>query len=125
MHQNAELLATACELPYKEMISALVCGVENKDCKIHHCQHCPGSACLRISLIEKLSEVDEDETLSVEQWTSTDRTNLKMVVCGKDDLIKDTVTAMNKLTAHSCIAKSQANYLKHRKAELEPHDCFG
>ena len=46
------------------------------------------------------------------------------MVYGKDDLIEDTITAMNKLTAHSCIAKSQANYLIHRKAELEPHEVI-
>ena len=82
MHQNAELLATACGLPYKEMISALVCDVENRDCMIHRCQHCPcpGSAFLRNTLIEKLSEVDENEILLVEQWTSTDRADPKMMV---------------------------------------------
>ena len=31
---------------------------------------------------------------------------------------------MNKLTAHSYIAKSQANYLKHREAELQPHKAI-
>ena len=76
------------------------------------------------TLIEKLSEVDENEILLVEQWTPTDRADLKMMVYGKDDLIEDTITAMNKLTAHSCIAKSQANYLIHHKAELEPHEAI-
>ena len=124
MHQNAELLALACGLPYKEMISALVCDVENRDCVIHRCQYCPGSACLRNTLIEKLSEIDENETLLVEQWTSTDRADLKTMVYRKDDLIEDTIAAMNKLAAHSYIAKSQANYLKHRKAKLEPHEAI-
>ena len=49
------------------------------------------------------------------------------MVYRKDDLIEDTIAAMNKLTAHSYIAKLQANYLKHRKAELETarSNCFG
>ena len=89
---------------------------------IHCCQHCPGSACLRNKLIEKLSEVDENETLLVEQWTSTDIADLKTMVYSKHDLIEDTITAMNKLTAHSYIAKSQASYLKHCEAELELHE---
>ena len=46
------------------------------------------------------------------------------MVYRKDDLIEDTIAAMNKLTVHSYIAKSQANYFKHRKAELEMYEAI-
>jgi len=91
---------------------------------IHHCEFCPGSASLKILLYAKLSTVDDNEMLLVEQWISTDQADLKTMIYTKDELVEDTVIAINKLAAHSYIAKSQSNYLKLHKPTLVLHEAI-
>jgi len=81
---------------------------------IHRCEFCPGSASLKILLHAQLSTTDGNETILVEQWISTDtgQGDSKTMIYTKDELVEDTVIAINKLAAHSYIAKSQSNYLK-------------
>ena len=35
IHQNAKLVATACQLDYKEMMKAIVCDISDKNCMVH------------------------------------------------------------------------------------------
>ena len=35
IHQNAKLVATACQLDDKEMMKAIVCDISDKNCMVH------------------------------------------------------------------------------------------
>jgi len=103
------------------MISALACDANNRNCMIHRCEFCADSASLKILLYAKLSTIDGNETILVEQWISTDRADSKTIIYTKDELVEDTVIAINKLAAHSYIAKSQSNYLARQEPIILAH----
>ena len=55
IHQNGVLLADACNMSYREMISVMVCDINNKICMVHRCSDCPGEEAL-LELLRKLFE---------------------------------------------------------------------
>ena len=114
IHQNAKLVATACQMDHKEMMKAIVCDISDKNCMIHQCPE-------KSALVSKLQQLDRlEETFEVifKQWQSTDRTTLNTLTLPTDEYIKFAACQLAKLTSHSSIAKSQAQYLKKRKESI-------
>jgi len=80
IHQNAKLLTTAGRLDYQDTLKIMVCDVSdvsNKQCIMHHCEHCPGRCALVLKLqeLECLAETD----IVFQQWECTDRTTLATI----------------------------------------------
>ena len=118
LHQNAKLLAAACQIDYKELMQLIVCDTTNKDCMVHRCSDCPGKGAL-ISKLQQLECLVETSEVKFRQWQSTDRTTLDTLTLPTDEFIELVGSKLDKLTTHSFIAKSQAQYLKHRKESIE------
>jgi len=118
LHQNAKLLAIACQLDYKQMMQIIVCDTTNKNCMVHRCSNCPGKVAL-ISKLQELECLEETSEIKFKQWQSTDRTTLNSLTLPKDEFIELATSKLDKLTAHSFIAKSQAQYLKNRKESIQ------
>ena len=116
IHQNAMLLADACEISYRQMMAAVVCDVNSKICMIHRCENCPGED----NLVELLqNSFDEtDDIIHFQQWESTDRTQIVTMSLPVDEFIENVTRKISSLTSHSFIAKCQAKYLKSRKESL-------
>ena len=116
-HQNAKLLATACQMNYKEIMKLIMCDVANKNCMVHRCPDCPG----KNAVFAKLQEMEcfFEADVEFKQWQSTDRTSLNTLKLPTDEFVELVATKFNNLTAHFYIAKSQAQYLKTRKESID------
>jgi len=119
-HQNTQLLVHAANInrSYKELIEMMVCSTENKMCMIHRCPNCPGTAAVK-EYLQGAIESDLGEDIMFQQWQGTDRAMLVSQAATVEEFIEITVEALNKLTGHSFIAKSQAKYLKEKKMNLD------
>ena len=116
IHQNAVLLADGCGLSYKDMMAMIVCSTESRNCMLHHCDICPDDSSLRNAIKNAIGydEGDEDE-ITVSQWVSTDRTEIRRVCFTPDQFVDECVKQIQILTKHSFTAKSQGKYLKQCK----------
>ena len=114
LHQNVKLLATACQLDYKEMMQIIVCDLNDKICMVHRCNDCPGKNALTLKLqhLECLEDISE---IKVKQWQTTDQTALSTMILAADEFIKLAVRKLIQLTSHFLIAKSQAQISKTKK----------
>jgi len=119
-HQNTQLLVHAANInkSYKELIEMMVCSTENKMCMIHRCPNCPGTAAVK-EYLQGAIESDLGEDIMFQQWQGTDRAMLVSQAATVEEFIEITLEALNKLTGHSFIAKSQAKYLKEKKMNLD------
>ena len=45
---------------------------ENKICMVHRCQNCPGVDGLLNKLMERFSDMDDEESIHFQQWQSID-----------------------------------------------------
>ena len=114
IHQNAKLVATACQLDYKEMMKAIACDISDKNCVVHQC---PAKSAL-VSKWQQLDCLEETFEVICKQWQSTDRTTLNTLTLLANKFIKFAAFQSDKLTSHSFITKSQAQYLKNRKESI-------
>ena len=128
IHQNTVLHVETIKWnhTYKDLIQKVVCDVHSNECMIHRCENCPGSEALRIFMKEELCHFEQDEEFHFSQWRSTDRTALITQTCSIEEYIEIVVEAIDNLTAHSYIAKSQAKFLREkRKFETGRMHSFG
>ena len=102
---------------YKEIMKLIVCDVANKNCMVHRCPDCPG----KNAVFAKLQEMEcfFEADVEFKQWQSTDRTSLNTLKLPTDEFVELVATKFDNLTAHSYIAKSQAQYLKTRKESID------
>ena len=93
---------------------------------MHHpnCEPCPGYTALEAYVRDKFTELEIDDEIRYSQWESVDRTILKTHTSDVDDFIELLVYSVDNLTTHSFVAKSQAQYLKKRKEELNESECI-
>ena len=70
---------------------------------------------LESKLYELIGNYNDETVTKFNQWISTDRANL--ILCSKNvpQFIYLVVQQLEKLTAHSFIAKCQSNYLRECK----------
>ena len=59
-HENAKLLAIACNSTYSDLMQMIVCDVTSKMCMVHRCENCPGSHALKQYLQTVFSHEDSD-----------------------------------------------------------------
>ena len=107
-------MATACQLDYKEMMTAIVCDISDKNCMVYRC---PGKSAL-VSKLQQLDCLEETFEVIFKQWKSTDRTNLNTLTLPTDEFIEFAASQLDKSTSHSFIVKSQVQYLKNRKESI-------
>ena len=81
---------------------------------VHRCSDCPGKVDLVFSL-QHLECLEETLEIKFWQWQSTDQTTLNTLTLPTDEFIELAASKLDKLTTHSFIAQSQAQYLKNRK----------
>ena len=84
---------------------------------VHRCPDCPGKSAL-VSKLQQLDCLEETFEIIFKQWQSTDRTTLNTLTLLTDEFIEFAASQLDKLTSHSFIAKSQAQYLKNRKESI-------
>ena len=142
IHQNLKLMLSAVnfEKNYHELIDLIVCDRQSNMCMVHRCQKCPGISNVKDLLTsiffegEKHCSVDDsdeesdverenigdmEECITYKQWTTADRAELISVTATVEGFIEVLCEKLDAITAHSYIAKSQANYLKELKDNLE------
>ena len=140
--------AISIDKSYHELTDMIVCNRESKVCMIHRCASCPGIESVEAYLKRELQRVDpgkmplsdeigavnycdESETstddedndldeISIEfnQWTTTDRSMLTFQTVSASEFISILCEKLDKVTAHSYIARSQAAYLNAKKESL-------
>ena len=112
------------KVTYRDLMKIIVCDIENMECMVHRCENCPGSDALHTYLQKKFKEYDVDDNITFSQWDSTDRTAQRTCTAPGEDFLEQLVYKIDKLTTQSFIAKSQARYLKTRKAEMDDTSCL-
>ena len=124
-HQNAVLLVGAIDwnLTYKDLMKIVVCDIDNRECMVHRCEHCPGAAALQSFLENKLEELGIHD-VTFNQWQTTDRPTIITQSTDDTNYIQQLVDVIDHLTSHSYIAKSQGQSLKKLKSELPRNECI-
>ena len=130
IHQNTKLIADSFSAiiserySYKDLMSYIVCDIEDKNCMMHRCDKCPGKSSLKKFIEEKFQEINFEDEISYKQWESTDRTILRTITSSCDEFIDALIYEVDKLTKHSFISRSQAQYLKKLKKEIDGSTCI-
>ena len=126
IHQNVKLLVAALQQhldlkDYKDLLTAMVCDSNSRECMIHRCKNCPGNQAFSDFLMNLFSEVGitDEDNINFKQWDNTERgcniiTRCESVGNFVDELCKQ----MKNLTVHHFIAKSQAAFLTSCKDNL-------
>jgi len=118
-HQNVKLMVAAIssQLNYKDLMSMIVCDVNNKDCMLHHCGECPNINVLKTFIREQLKENTIQQTTEIrfKQWQSTDRSTLEDEELDFDDFVEKLAEKYVKLTEHHFIADYQSHFFKGKK----------
>ena len=97
----------------------LVCSIDNEECMIHRCQNCPTIDSLTDHLNEIFAEYEDDQEINYKQWVHTDRSSLNTMTVNISDFIGIICNSLQDLTSHSYISKTQAEYLKIRKENID------
>lgn len=135
IHKNVKLMITV--MPgvndYEQLMKAMVCNTNDRDCMIHRCDKCPGNEAFHdhiLGLITK-AEMDED-TISFKQWDQREYIDTCLIhslvgpLVTRSELIttflEDLCKKVENLTTHHFIAKSQAAFLSTCKGSLI-QDC--
>lgn len=126
IHQNVILLLQACaiENTYHELMSHLVCSMDNRDCMLRHCSNCPTSENLKKFLEQKFEEWDQEDEVTYNAWVTTDRTQQVTLTVSLEEYLNHLIKSLEKLLPHSFITKSQSNYLKELKSTLKPEEAI-
>ena len=126
IHQNAVLLVDAIDwdVSYKDLIQKVVCDPLNKECMMHRCSNCPGTAALLDFLDEELREFDLNDQFHYSQWETTDRASLITITTTFEEYKETLIEAIDLLTKHSFLAKCQASFLKSKKEALLANEAI-
>ena len=120
-----KLILALFGVSHTELYEFLVCDINNKEFVIHRCPNCPeNTEMLESKLYELIGDYDDETVIEFNQWTSTDRANL--ISC-RDNVPQFTnlvIQQLEKLTAHSFIAKCQSNYLRESKENLAANEVI-
>lgn len=123
-HQNAKLMIEGAKLNanYKDLISFMVCDIENEKCMLDSCEKCPGPDTL-VDVLENELEILPDEVV-FKQWVQTDRAELITQVMPSEEFLHSLVEKLVHLKSHHFISKAQAQYFKETKENLTETCCL-
>ena len=111
-HQNAKLLVTALpeQLDYKNLLSELVCNLNEKNCMLHSYSQHPGKPQLQKALEKILDDNDFDVDVSIKckQWIHTDGTKLVDMQLLVSEFMDVFLEKFDLLRRHHFIAKAQS-----------------
>ena len=79
---------------------------------------------LESKLYGLIGDYDDETVIEFNQWTSTDRANLISCHDNVPQFTNLVIQQLEKLTAHSFIAKCQSNYLRESKENLEANEVI-
>ena len=109
-HQNMKLILAPLGVSHTELYEFLVCDINNKKCVIHRCPNCPeNTEMLESKLYELIGDYYDETVIEFGQWTSKDRANLTSCRENVPQFINLVIQELEKLAAHSVIAKCQSN----------------
>ena len=95
-------------LNYQDVLKLCVCGIENSDCMLHHCDLCPDQTVVRNFLKKQLVlNYIIDDLIKYKQWISNDRSNLE-----EHDFLDKLTSMFFELTEYHFIAKKQGEVLR-------------
>ena len=82
-HQNAKLLVAALpeQLDYKNLLSELVCNLNEKNCMLHSCSQCPGRPQLQKGLEKIIDDNDFDVDDSINASNGFIQMELNLLTC--------------------------------------------
>ena len=124
-HQNVKLLTAAIpgKQDYKNILSKLVCSLENRTCMLHLCELCPGKIVVQDYLAEVFNshDFDDEDIVTYKQWVHTNRTTLVTLSTSVQEFIQVACDAFDNLRQHHFVAKAQASYLSKLKDDIS-HD---
>ena len=127
IHQNTKLmiLCLPSKTDYHDLMKKIVCSETSQNCMIHRCESCHGKDALKAYLQDMLGcEYDDDDTISFQQWMSTDRTTLITQQLPLGEFIELLVNKVDDLTVHHYIAKHQSAYLTELKEKIPTNECI-
>ena len=104
---------------YKKILSKVVCSLENRDCMLHHCEHCPGPEGVEAAIATYFKDNDPEELIEYKQWIHTDRDTLETQQLSTEEYVEDIAAKLWNLSCHHYIAKHQSQHLKALKSDLK------
>ena len=121
-HQNAKLLVAALpeQLDYKNLLSELVCNLNEKNCMLHSCSWCPRRPQLQKAL-EKIfddNDFDVDDSIKCKQWIHRDGTKLIDIELLVSEFIDMFLEKFDLLCRHHFIANAQSAFFQLTKKTL-------
>ena len=96
------------KVTHNDLMSYLVCSLDNRECMLQRCENCPSSDVLKEYLTNLFEESDDDDVITYQQWQTTDRCNLVTMASTIDEYVEHLIGKLEKLTSHSYLAKTQA-----------------
>ena len=96
----------------------MVCDPENKECMMHRCASCPGTAALEKFVSDELGHLDMDANMNYSQWDTTDRATFTTYTATYEEYKDLLIMSIDNLTTHSYLAKAQSQYVKSTKESL-------
>ena len=116
------MAAVPGKLNYKEVLSKLVCNIDNRNCMLHECDNCPGKDAVVKYLAEQFmqADMDDDDIVHYKQWLHTDCTTLASLQLSVTEFIETACESLSKLHHHHFISNAQSAFLKSTKETLTP-----
>ena len=115
-----KLIITPLGVSHTELYDSLVCDTNSKECIIHRFPNSPeNTEMLELKLYELIGDYDDETVREFNQWTSTDEANLISCHENVPQFINLVIQQLEKLIAHSFIAKCKSNYLTECEENLE------
>lgn len=123
-HQNVKLIIEGAKLnvSYRDLIEYLVCDMSKDSCMLDKCSECPGSEGLCQVLENEIDKLPEEVVFK--EWVHTDRADLITRLLPKDEFLNHLVEELEKLKSHHYISKTQSDYFKRLKGNLEGNECL-
>lgn len=124
-HQNFKLMLNAVGLKQtaEELMSTLVCNIENEDCMRNRCPACPSKDALQM-ILESALDTDEVDDLRVEHWIAGVRCRLEIIILTPAEYSEKFLDAIEELKLHHFVSKQQAKYLKELKTSLKDDEMI-
>ena len=99
-----------------------VCDMNKSECMMHECPICPGVKGVE-DFLQTLPDLDDKDFITYQKWISTDRTKMETVTVATEEFISSLASNIHNLTRHSFVAKSQGEFFKNLKINLEENEC--